>query len=70
MQKKFLIKWMTCPKCLGINQDTLNNLNWIYEVTINFKKHEAIVSFDEEKLSFDDIKKEVEKNWFKVIEWE
>ena len=68
MEKKFLIEWMTCASCVIVNKNSLDWLNWVDKVVINLATKQATIKFDENKVSFNDIKKEIEENGFKVNE--
>lgn len=68
MKKKFKIEWMTCASCVIINENSLNDLDGVTSVSINLATNIASVEFDEMKSSFEDIKKDIESNWFKVNE--
>ncbi len=68
MYKKFIIKWMTCASCVVLNENTLKNIDWIKEVKINLATNTANIEFDENKVSFSYIKKQIEQNWFNVDE--
>ncbi len=68
MQKKFLIEWMTCSSCAIINQNSLDDLDWVTDAKINLATKQATVTFDETKVSFEQIKKQIENNWYKVNE--
>ena len=68
MKKKFKIEWMTCASCVIVNTNSLNDLVWVDKVAINIATNEASIEFDESKISFEDIKKDIESNWFKVNE--
>ena len=68
MNKKFIIKWMTCASCVLVNEKSLKNIIGISEVKINLATNTANVDFDNEKIDFSQIKKVIEENWFKVEE--
>lgn len=68
MKKKFIIEWMTCASCVIVNENSLNDLDWVTSVMINLATNEASIEFDETKTSFLDIKKDIESNGFKVNE--
>lgn len=68
MNKKFIIKWMTCASCVLVNEKSLKNTNGVNEVKINLATNTANVDFDNEKIDFSQIKKVIEENWFKVEE--
>lgn len=68
MQKKFIIKKMTCASCVNLNQNTIKNLPWVKQVSINLATNIANVEFDENLVDFLRIKKEIESNWFEVEE--
>lgn len=68
MQKKFIIKKMTCASCVNLNQNAIKNLPWIKQVSINLATSIANIEFDEKLINFSQIKKEIESNWFEVEE--
>lgn len=68
MEKKFLIEWMTCASCIIVNQKSLEWLDWVSKVAINLATSVARIEYNEEKVSFETIKKEVEDNGFRVNE--
>lgn len=68
MKKRFIIEWMTCASCVLVNENSLNGLNWVDKISINLATNIASIEFDESKISFLDIKKEIESNWYKVNE--
>lgn len=68
MKKKFLIEWMTCASCVIVNENSLKDLKWVTKVAINLAINEASIEYDETKVSFEDIKKEIESNWYRVNE--
>ncbi len=68
MKKQFLIKWMTCASCLVINRDSLTKLEWVSEVAINLATGQSTVSFNENIISFENIKKEILANWYSITE--
>lgn len=68
MKKKFIIKKMTCASCVNLNQNTIKNLPWVKQVSINLATNIANVEFDENLVDFLRIKKEIESNWFEVEE--
>ncbi|MDD5769908.1 MAG: heavy metal translocating P-type ATPase [Candidatus Gracilibacteria bacterium] len=68
MEKKFLIEGMTCASCVILNKKTLENISGISKSQINLATKEANIIFDETKINFEEIKKEIESNGFKVNE--
>ncbi len=68
MNKKFKIEWMTCASCVVLNEKSLNWLNWVSKVSINLATNIADIEYDEGKVSFEDIKNEIESNGFRVNE--
>jgi len=68
MKKKFKIEWMTCASCVTVNQNSLNDLEGVISISINLATNMANIEFDETKMSFPDIKKDIESNGFKVNE--
>ena len=68
MKKKFIIEWMTCASCVLVNENSLNDLKWVDKISINLATNIANIEFDEKKVNFSEIKKQIESNWFKVNE--
>ncbi len=66
MQKTFKIEGMTCTSCVVLNENSLNSLNWVNKVSINLATNEASIEYNENKINFLEIIKEIESNWFKV----
>ncbi len=66
MKKKFKIEWMTCASCVALNQNSLEKLNWVSKVSINLATLQANIDYDENLLSFEKIRENIESNWFKV----
>jgi Cu+-exporting ATPase len=66
MKKEFIIKWMNCASCVSLNQNSVNKLDWINSFSINLATSKASLDFDENKISFQEIKKNIESNWFFV----
>jgi Cu+-exporting ATPase len=59
---------MTCASCVTVNQNSLNDLEGVISISINLATNMANIEFDETKMSFPDIKKDIESNGFKVNE--
>lgn len=59
---------MTCASCVVLNENSLKELDWIKSVKINLATNTANIEFDENKISFWDIKKQIKNNWFDVKE--
>ncbi|MFK7779578.1 MAG: heavy metal translocating P-type ATPase [Candidatus Gracilibacteria bacterium] len=68
MKKKFIIEGMTCASCVIVNEKSLNDLVGVTKVAINLATNEATIEYDETNISFEDIKKDIESNGFKVNE--
>jgi len=68
MHKKFIIKWMTCASCVVLNEKSLLNTNWINQVKINLATNTASIDYSQSEISFSDIKKIIESNWFSIEE--
>lgn len=68
MKKKFLIEWMTCASCVVVNENSLNDIEGVAQVVINLATNEASIEYDESKVNFDEIKRNIEWNWFSVNE--
>lgn len=68
MKKKFIIEWMTCASCVMVNENSLNDIDGVTSISINLATNEASIEFNETKISFENIKNDIESNWFKVNE--
>lgn len=68
MKKEFIIKWMNCASCVSLNQNSVNKLYWINSFSINLATSKASLDYDENKINFEEIKKNIESNWFFVKE--
>lgn len=66
MKKEFIIKWMNCASCVSLNQNSVNKLDWINSFSINLATSKANLDYDENKINFEEIKKNIESNWFFV----
>ena len=67
MVKSFYISGMTCIYCQNRIESTLKDLSGIKEVSVNFKSGAAQVSFDEKKISFVRIEREIKKLGYEVL---
>lgn len=68
MQKKILIKWMTCASCVSLNQNSLSHLKWVSKVAINLATNMANIDYDEKIIDFSEIKNTIEANGFSTDE--
>lgn len=67
MVKYFYINGMTCVNCQNRIESQLRNLPGIKEVSVNFKSGTAQINFDEKKISFARVKREIEKLGYEVL---
>ena len=71
MVKSFYINGMTCINCQNRIEDRIKNLSGVEEVHVNFRSGAAQIRFDEKKISFMRIEKEIgklgRKNGIKAI---
>ena len=67
MVKSFYINGMTCINCQNRIEDRIKNLSGVEEVHVNFRSGAAQIRFDEKKISFMRIEKEIEKLGYKVL---
>lgn len=58
------ISWMSCSSCARLNESTLSKQEWVKNVKVNYATSKAIVEFDENKTSINDIKTTIEQNGF------
>lgn len=68
MKQKFKIEWMHCASCSGLIEKTLSNKKWVNSISVNIATNSWKIDFNENEISFTDIKKEVEKLGFKVVD--
>ncbi len=68
MNKKFQIIWMSCISCVNLNKKVLLKQKWINKVSINLATWKVSINYDKKIISFSEIKKIINKNWFKVSE--
>jgi len=59
---------MTCPSCAQGIESGLARLDGVIEATVNFPAKEAIVRFDEEKVTLDKIKAAVKRGGYEAVE--
>lgn len=67
MKKNFKIEWMHCASCSNLIQNSLWNKKWVHKIGVNIATNSAKIDFDEEVMSFNEIKKEIASLWFKVV---
>jgi len=68
MNKKFQIKWINCISCVNFDKKVLLKQKWINKVYINLATWKGSINYDKKIISFSEIKKIINKNWFKVSE--
>lgn len=66
MKIKLNISWMHCSSCSKLIESTLNKNNFIKEAFVNFWNNKALIEFDENKISEDEILQLIEKSWYKA----
>lgn len=59
------IKGMHCPSCKMVINDILDDLG-VEKSTVDSKKGTAIIDFDENKITQDQIKKDIEQEGYEV----
>ena len=59
---------MTCPSCAQGIESGLARLDGVILATVNFPAKEAIVKFDEEKVSLDKIKAAIKRGGYEAVE--
>ena len=66
MKKSFQIKGMHCNSCSQKIEDALKDK--VEKVSVNFAKEVAEVEFNPEKISIEEIKKEIEQQGYEIRE--
>ena len=64
---KLKIEGMHCTGCSGRLEKVLNNVEGVEKATVSFEEKEAIITYNEEKISEKQIKSEIEEAGFKVV---
>lgn len=67
MEKTYEIKGMTCVICKSNVEKALNNNPYISSVRVNLIENEATVSFDETKISEEEIKKIIKDAGYELV---
>ena len=67
MKKTFYIEWMHCASCSNLIQSSLDKKLHINKISVNIWTNSAKIDYDEEKISFKEIKKEINDLWFRVV---
>lgn len=67
MVKCFYINGMTCVNCQNRIESKLRTLPGIKEVSVNFRSGTAQINFDEKKITFMRIEREIEKLGYEVL---
>lgn len=65
--KQCRIGGMTCANCQNIIENKIKNLHGIKKVSVNYKSGIAQIEFNENKISFIHIEKEIKKLGYKVL---
>lgn len=66
-KKIFQMETISCPSCIMKIEGALKRLDGIEKLEVLFKSSRVKVSFDESKLTSDEIKKNIEMVGYKVI---
>ena len=67
MVKRFYIGGMTCANCQNRIESKLRSLPGVKEVRVSFRNGTAQIDFDEKKISFTRIEREIDKLGYKVL---
>lgn len=62
------IQWMHCASCSLLIEKTLKNSEWIQECSVSSTQNQAKITYNEDKVSFNDIEKIVDDLWYKVVD--
>lgn len=69
MTKKILdISGMHCGSCAKIIESTLEDIEGVNSISVNYDSKKAFLEFDESKINMDQISKEVESLGYKALE--
>lgn len=69
LQKKTLqIEGMHCASCVSAVEKSLRNIEGVKEASVNLATESASVTFDEEKVAQDDLRKSVESAGYELIQ--
>lgn len=63
---KLKIEGMHCTGCSSRLEKVLNNVEGVEKATVSFEEKEAIITYNEEKISEEQIKSEIEEAGFKA----
>lgn len=63
---KLKIEGMHCTGCSSRLEKVLNNVEGVEKATVSFEEKEAIITYNEEKISEKQIKSEIEEAGFKA----
>ena len=63
---KLKIEGMHCTGCSSRLEKVLNNVEGVEKATVSFAEKEAIITYNEEKISEKQIKSEIEEAGFKA----
>lgn len=66
--KSFKLKNIRCQSCVNLIEKTLKNLSGIEDVKINLATEEIFLTYDEEKINLEDIKKKIESLGYGIEE--
>lgn len=62
---KLKIEGMHCTGCSSRLEKVLNNLEGVENAKVSFEEKQAIIKYEEEKISLEDIKENIEDAGFK-----
>lgn len=68
MKKKFKIEGMHCASCSNLVQKTLEKKQWVKSISVNIATNSAKIDFDEHKINWNHIKKEISSLGFQVVD--
>ena len=63
---KFKIEGMHCTGCSTRLQKVLNNLDGVEEAEVSLEEKQAMIKYDEDKISIEEIKEVIEDAGFKA----
>ena len=63
---KFKIEGMHCAGCSTRLQKVLNNLDGVEEAEVSLEAKQAMIKYDEDKISIEEIKEAIEDAGFKA----
>ncbi|MGM9657742.1 MAG: cation transporter [Eubacteriales bacterium] len=67
MVKRYYINGMTCVNCQNIIENKLRTLPGIRDISVDFRSGTAQIDFDEKKVAFSRIEREIKKLGYEVL---